>query len=237
MSKTYNLYIDESCHLEHDNQPIMCIGYTKIEYDQYPIIKNAVKGIKQRHKSVTEIKWSKVSMSRMTLYKELIDYFYSSDISFRCVLVKNKENLDHEKFNRGDHNAFYYKFIYLLLNNKYVNPIDEKYRVILDIKDTRGRERLRELDTCLNNKNKGDSPFVYFQNIRSDENELLQLTDLLIGAITFKTRKEHLKSNASKAKCEIVAYLEQKTGYSLDDGTIPWEHKFNIFDFQISSTK
>jgi len=237
MSKTYNLYIDESCHLEHDLQPIMCIGYTKIEYEQYPSIKTTLKGIKLKHKSATEIKWSKVSMSRMPLYKELIDYFFSSEISFRCVLVKNKKNLDHDKFNRGDHNAFYYKLIYLLLNNKYVNPTDEKYRVILDIKDTRGRERLNELVACLNNKNNGDSPFIHFQHIRSDENELLQLTDLLIGAIGYKSRGEHLKHFASKVKCEIVAYLEQKSGYSLDDGTIPWEHKFNIFDFQISSPK
>jgi hypothetical protein len=28
----YNLYIDESCHLEHDRMPVMCIGYTKIQY-------------------------------------------------------------------------------------------------------------------------------------------------------------------------------------------------------------
>jgi len=237
MSQTYNLYIDESCHLEHDKSTIMCIGYTKINNSDYHDVKTEIKSIKLNHKSVTEIKWSKLSMSRVQLYKDLIDYFFSSNITFRCVLVKNKMNLDHERFNRGDHNAFYYKLIYLLLNNKYVNPVDEKYRVILDIKDTKGRERLKELDECLNNKNKGDSPFIYFQNIRSDENELLQLTDLLIGAITFKTRNEHLKPNASKVKCEIVSYLEQKSGYSLDDGTIPWEPKFNIFDFQISSAK
>ncbi len=237
MSKTYSIYVDESCHLEHDGFPIMCIGYTKIEYKQYPVIKSAIKEIKLRHKSATEIKWSKLSMSRLPLYKEIIDFFFSSGIEFRCVLVKNKGNLDHETYNRGDHNAFYYKIIYLLLNNKYTNPKDEKYRVILDIKDTRGRQRLSELDKCLINKNEGNSPFKYFQNIRSHENELLQLTDLFIGAIAYKTRKEHEKENASKVKCEVIDYLEKRSGYHLDEGTIPWEHKFNIFDFQISSSK
>ena len=33
--KEYTLYIDESCHLESDNFPVMCIGYTKIENSQY----------------------------------------------------------------------------------------------------------------------------------------------------------------------------------------------------------
>lgn len=234
MNNIYNLYIDETCHLEYDKQSVMCIGYTKIKHDDYESIKNDLKSIKLKHKSTTEIKWSKVSMSRLELYKEIIDYFFAHDVAFRCVLVKNKKNLDHEKFNRGDHDAFYYKLIYLLLHNSYVNPTDEQYRVILDIKDTRGRERLKELDSCLNHK-EDKKAFIYFQHIHSHENELIQITDLLIGAVGFKARKEHTKSNASEIKCKIVEYLEKKSGYSLDDGTIPWESKFNIFDFQISA--
>ncbi len=237
MDKTYNIYVDESCHLEHDDCSVMCIGYTKIEAERYPMIKEALKKIKLKHRAATEIKWSKLSLSRLPFYKELIDFFFSSDITFRCVLVKNKNNLDHETFNRGDHNAFYYKVVYLLLNNRYTNPTNENYRVILDIKDTRGRERLSELKNCLSHKNGGNSSFQYFQNIRSHENELLQLTDFFIGAITYKSRKEHEKETASRIKCEVIDYLEKKSGYSLDEGTIPWETKFNIFDFQISSSK
>lgn len=237
MSKTFNLYIDESCHLEHDSQSVMCIGYTKINRTDYETTKQAIKAIKLRYKSPTELKWNKLSSSRLPMYKALIDFFFESNIDFRCVLVKNKSNLDHEKFNRGDHNAFYYKVIYLLLNNHYTNPVNDKYRVILDIKDTRGSERLSELENCLTHKNHGESPFVYFQNIRSHENELIQLTDLFIGAITYKARGQHLQDNASAVKCELIKYLEEKSGYSLDDGTEPWERKFNIFDFQISSSK
>lgn len=234
MSNLYNLYIDETCHLEHDKQSVMCIGYTKIKHDDYKTIKNDLKKIKLKHKSTTEIKWAKVSMSRLELYKEWIDYFFDHNIDFRCILVKNKKNLDHEKFNRGDHNAFYYKMVYLLLHNKYVNPVDEQYRVILDINDTRGRERLKGLDSSLCYQGE-DKAFVYFQHIRSHENELIQLTDLLIGAVGFKASEEHTKPNASKTKCELIDYLEKKSGYSLEEGTIPWESKFNIFDFQINA--
>ena len=142
MSKTSSIYIDETCHLENDNQSVMCIGYTKIDQLAYQSIKESIKSIKLKHKAPTEIKWNKLSLSRLDLYKELIDYFFKSPIEFRCVLVKNKSNLDHEKFNRGDHNAFYYKLVYQLLNNPWVNPSDTNYRVILDIKDTRGKQRL-----------------------------------------------------------------------------------------------
>lgn len=237
MEKTYNIYIDESCHLEHNDSTVMCIGYIKLEYGQYSTIKEAIKRIRFKHKTFSEIKWSKLSISRLSLYKELIDLFFLSNMEFRCVLVKNKGNLDHDRYNRGDHDAFYYKMIYLLLNNKYTNPTDDIYRVILDIKDTRGKVSLKVLGDCLKDKNEGSSPFKYFQHIRSNENELIQLTDLFIGAVTYKARKENEKTGASKIKLEVIDYLERKSGYSLDEGTIPWEPKFNIFDFQISSAK
>lgn len=233
----YDIFIDESCHLEHDGQTVMCMGYTKVVQEKYEELKKAIKQIKLKHKSPTEIKWNKISVSRIGLYKELIDFFFDAPVMFRCVLVKNKDFLDHEKFNRGDHDAFYYKVSYLLLNNTYTNPPESEYRIFLDIKDTRGRERLTELARHLGNKNVGDSRFVHFQHIRSDENEFLQLTDLFIGAVSYKARKEHLKSTASKAKIEVVQYLEAKSGYSLDDGTEPWKRKFNIFDFQIHGTQ
>lgn len=236
MSSTYNIYIDETCHLENDKLPIMCIGYTKIPHSEYYSVKNDIKKIKLKHKSPTEIKWNKLSWSRLELYKEIIDYYFDNNIEFRCVLVKNKKNLDHQKFNRGDHNSFYYKIVYLLLRNDYTNSVGDSYRVMMDIKDTRGKERLKELSIWLDKRYSGNSPFKYLQHIHSHENELLQLTDLLIGAVAYKTRKEHLKDGASKVKNYIVEYLEKKSGYSLDDGTVPWETKFNIFDFQISTS-
>ncbi len=235
------IYIDESCHLENDQLPLMCIGYTKIDSSKYETYKKEIKAIKLKHHSPTEIKWNKLSMSRLDLYKELIDYFFQKEIQFRAILVKNKAQLNHSKFNKGDHNSFYYTLVFLLLKNPYVNFTHDQFKVILDIKDTRGKERLQNLDLRLKKEYKTkyqkESPFHFFQHIRSDENEFLQLTDLFIGAITYKARKAHKDENASEVKKKIVSYLEQKSGYVLHDGTNPLEEKFNIFDFQIQTNQ
>lgn len=236
MKKMYNIYVDESCYLEHDGLPVMCIGYTKIESHLYPSIKEKFQKLKLKYHTPTEIKWNKVSVSRIELYKQLLDVFYEQPIEFRCVLIKNKANLDHKKFNRGDHDAFYYKVAYLLLHNSMVNNENDHYRVFFDYKDSWGKMRLKTLAEVFDNKYEGKSPFIYFQQLRSDENELLQLTDLMLGAVAYKARGEHLKENASAVKKEIVSYLENITGYNLSEGTIPWEHKFNIFDFQIRTS-
>ncbi len=227
----YNLYIDESCHLEHDGMPVMCIGYTKIDAENYPVIKDHLKQLKLHYKTPTEIKWNNISTSRLPLYKALVDYFFDAEIFFRCILVKYKSKLDHKQFNQGDHNNFYYKLIYFLLQSA-TNPPANEYKVFLDIKDTRGKERLKKIEEVLHNKYNNNSPFKEFQHIHSNENVLLQLTDLFIGAITFKARGLEKLDGANKAKVEMVHYIEAKSGYVLDEGTEPWENKFNIFDHQ-----
>jgi hypothetical protein len=236
MSTTYNIYIDESCHLEHDKSEVMCIGYTKINQEDYLNVKQAIKEIKLKHKSPTEVKWNKLSMSRWELYKELIDFFFASTIEFRSVLVKNKKNLGPERYNREDKNSFYYQTLIFLLNNK-VSYGDDIYRVYLDVKDTRGKTRLALLEEEILEKHNGNSPFKYFQHLHSNENELLQLTDLFIGAICYKARPEYNDEKASKIKQKVVQYLEESSGYVLDDGTEPWETKFFIDDFQVKPKK
>jgi hypothetical protein len=136
MKTIYNIYIDESCHLEHDTSEVMCIGYTKINSDDYDALKKLIKAIKLKHKAPTEIKWNSLSMSRWDLYKELIDFFFRSNIEFRSVLIKNKKNLGSIRFNRDDKNSYYYKTLKQLLNNK-VSDDEDLYHVFLDVKDTK----------------------------------------------------------------------------------------------------
>jgi hypothetical protein len=236
MSTTYNIYIDESCHLEGDKSEVMCIGYTKVAQEEYLSVKEAIKEIKLKHKSPTEIKWNKLSMSRWELYKELIDFFFASTIEFRSVLIKNKKNLAPERFNREDKNSFYYQTLKQLINNEVFNDGD-LYRVFLDVKDTKGKSRIKLLKDELALKHKDKSPFIYFQHLHSNENELLQLTDLFIGAICFKARKEYEQEKASLIKRKVIDYLEECSGYLLDDGTEPWETKFYIDDWVVKAVQ
>jgi hypothetical protein len=146
--------------------------------------------------------------------------------------VKYKKNLDHEQFNQGSHDNFYYKMIYFLLNNPFTTNPEDEYRVFLDIKDTRGREKIAKIKEVFNNYHKGKSPFIHFQHIRSHESVFIQLADLFIGAVTYKSRGLTEANNASPFKKFIIEYLEKKSGYMLNEGTEPWETKFNIFDHQ-----
>ena len=63
------------------------------------------------------------------------------------------------------------------------------------------------------------------QQVHSHEVEILQLTDLLIGAISYINRG----LNTSKAKNELITLIKQRSKYSLVKSTLLRERKFNIF--------
>lgn len=224
-----NIFIDESCHLEHDNIPIMCIGYIKVPQNNYAQLKEHFDALKLMHRTPMELKWNKFSNSRLPFYKALVDFFFNSPLEFRCILVKYKDRLNHDDFNSGSHDNFYYKLIYFLLKT---NPSNEECRVYLDIKDTRGKEKLNKIHDVFTQYYQGKSPFTHLQHIRSHDNVFIQLADFFIGAITYKTRTKSNPELNHAGRLEFVEYLEEASGFSLDEGTVPWETKFNIFDHQ-----
>ncbi|WP_273277736.1 DUF3800 domain-containing protein [Maribacter polysiphoniae] len=224
-----NIFIDESCHLEHDNIPIMCIGYIKVPQNQYAQLKECFEALKLEYHTPMELKWNKFSNSRLPFYKALVDYFFNNPLEFRCILVKYKDRLNHSDYNSGSHDNFYYKLIYFLLKT---NPSEEQYRVYLDIKDTRGKEKLNKINEVFTQYYKGESPFTHLQHIRSHDNVFIQLADFFIGAITYKTRMKSNPELNHAGRIEFIEYLEGASGFSLDEGTVPWETKFNVFDHQ-----
>src|SRR5690606_5143944 len=64
MSKTFNFYCDESCHLENDGMPYMLIAYVSSAYNQVKLHQTNIKALREKHRCFGEIKWTKVSKSQ-----------------------------------------------------------------------------------------------------------------------------------------------------------------------------
>lgn len=226
----YNIYCDESCHLEHDNQRYMILGGIICPKKLRNKVKNDISEIKSKYniKKNAEIKWNKVSPSKINYYKELIDYFFGNDeLRFRALII-DKTQLNHGEFNQT-HDDWYYKMYYQLLLNL-VEPKQENY-IYLDIKDTKSAKKVEGLKKYLSFKLM-DYEFEIIKNIQSmnsQESTLMQLADLLIGAIGYRNRKIYDNDNYSVAKRDLMMYIVDKSGYSLTKSTFLSEKKFNLF--------
>jgi len=228
----YNVYCDESCHLENDHQKVMVLGAIWCPEDSVNSLNKRIRSIKIKHNisSEFEIKWTKVSPAKIDFYLELIEMFFSeNNIHFRALVVDDKTKLNHGYYNQN-HDTWYYK-VYFTMLKVILNPYD-KYRIYLDIKDTRSSNKVKKLhDVLCNNMYDFSRQIIErVQTVRSEEIGLIQLADLLIGVVGYENRG--LKN--SRAKTLLVERVKELSGYSLTKSTLLRENKFNLFHWQAS---
>lgn len=238
MSELYNIYCDESCHLENDHLKVMVLGAVWCPKSQSRVIADAVRQIKKKHgiHEHQEFKWVKVSANKQDFYLDLVDYFFGcTDLHFRALFIPDKSILCHEQRNQT-HDDWYYKMYFIMLKQIF-SPHDQ-YNIYLDIKDTRGSQKIRKLHDVLCNNMYDFSRSIIkdVQLVRSHEIEQVQLADLLIGAISYVNRD--LATN--KAKLAVIEKIKENTksltysGYTLRHSTLLREDKFNIFRCHLS---
>lgn len=224
----YNIYCDESCHLEHDQSTVMVLGSIWCPYTKIQEVNKEIANIKSNHNipKNLELKWTKISPSKIELYSELLNYFFSNDhLHFRCIVIPDKKILNHEKFNQT-HDSWYYKMYFEMLH--FIFKREDSYDIYLDIKDTISSQKVRRLqEVCSNSLYDFSGSIINkVQVIRSEEVAIMQLVDLLIGSVCYENRDIEKRSSAKK---DLIEFIKKQTGYSLRKTTLLREDKFNIF--------
>ena len=93
LTMEYNIYCDESCHLEHDGIKPMAIGAVWCPREAKDTIFARLREIKVEHGLTPscELKWNAVSPSKLAYYKDVMNYFFDNqDLHFRVLIVKDK---------------------------------------------------------------------------------------------------------------------------------------------------
>lgn len=223
MNKTFNIYCDESCHIEHDHKNFFLLGSVSSAYNQVKRHAERIKYIKEKHHFYGEIKWTKVSSSQAQFYKDLLDYFFDTDLQFRAVVV-DKSKINNQNYNQ-DYDTFYYKMYYYLLNHN--KNSQYSYNVYLDIKDTLSAHKVNTLKEILNVKY---GVFRTVQNIRSHESVLMQLADFITGALSYNLNNPDKKV---MAKNQIIERIKQHTNQNLVNSSNWSDFKMNLFFIEL----
>jgi len=231
MASTFNIYCDESCHLEKEGCSSMVLGAIWCPLDKATEISNRVREIVVKHGQARhfEVKWTKVSESRQAMYLDLLDYFFDDDdIHFRALIIPAGTKLDHSAFEGQDVDTWYYKMYFDML--KVLLSPEDRYRIYVDIKDTRGAVKIARLHEvlCNNIYDFSQSIVERVQLVRSHEVGVLQLADLLIGAVSYVNRGLD-RQDGNAGKKAFVERMRHRSRYSLDRSTLVKESKVNLF--------
>lgn len=223
----YKIFCDESNHLYSDTSDLMVIGGIGCPTNQVEYVNRFIKYLKHKHKAMNELKWTKLNNNKKDFYQELLEFFFSSVfLKFNAQAVINKSKLNHDKYNEGEADTFYYKMYYYALL-PFLKP-HEDVNIFIDYKDTKGGQRAKKLNEVIDNTFYGQIN-VDFTIIHSHESQIMQLADIMIGAIAYKNREDI--AHASEIKKFIISTIEALGGISLDVSTPEWEEKFRIYRF------
>lgn len=205
----------------------LMIGSLWLPADLRTEVKDKVRVTREKHNTWGEIKWSKVSPSRLPFYLDLIDLFesYGLDMRFRCIAV------DHTQVNMelhdNDKELGFYKFYYQMLHN-WILDFNE-YHIYCDAKTNRDPQRMQVLKRCLFFSNLS-SEIKTVQSLPSGQVVMIQLCDLLLGAASSRLNNT-LKEGSAKET--LVMRLESHLGREKLESTSRSESKYNIFRIRL----
>lgn len=222
----YNVYCDESCHLVSNNSKYMLIGAVYCPKYKVKKVNEYIEHLKENYNlsDKIELKWNKIDKKTEKLYLDIINYFFNNDdLKFRVIVV-DKTKLDHEKYNQTE-NDFYHKVYYDML--KYIIIPGNSYNIYPDIKDTNSyyyhQVMLDYLRIKMSDTNKKTIKKV--QPIRSYEAPILQINDILIGALSYYYR--NLSGNS--VKLNIINKIKKLYQNDFNTSSYYSNTKFNIF--------
>ena len=102
--------------------------------------------------------------------------------------------------------------------------------VFIDIKDTNSILKVNKLKNILENWKQSPKHIKNIQQIRSHENSIMQLADLLIGAVAYKNRS----FESSLARIRLSNLISNRAKHELTTNTKYNAIKFNIFKMELS---
>lgn len=235
-----NFYCDESCYLQNDGNDFMVLGAIYCPNTFKKTINKNINKIKYKYgfSPSFEIKWTKISNKTIGMIKEILKYIKEKPfIRIRTLIATGKKSLTFSS--ETNYNEWYYKMYFTLLKKNVhdigVPVVDEnqkiitfnKFKFFLDKKDSNSVKNAEKICICFRNlyyKVSIPSCFQY-EIVDSKQMNLVQIIDIIIGAISYKIR--NIKSSA--AKLELVNYIEKLFDINLNLNSNYNENKFNNF--------
>lgn len=163
-----------------------------------------------------EFKWTKVSKAKSAAYRALVDLHFDvlcpNGVEFFAMAI-DTYGLDHRCYNEGDADLGYNKFLYQLLLHRVGKRFGEDERIVVDLDARNTTREPNELQRILNSAMGRElgtfmrPPFSRIAHRDSRTSRLLQLADLLAGAVAWHKNDQDARSEASPAKMDLANHI------------------------------
>lgn len=242
------VYVDESC--ADGRNRYLIHGALFLRGEQISPLRAAIDATVAGSGLADEVKWSGITRAKRAREIAVADHYFdgAADRSlangrrFQCLVV-DQHRLDVRGYHDGDRDVCFYKCLYNLLLKRiaeYALP-GEDVHVVLDQRSTL-RYDLADLLAVLNNamlRDLGDlAPSVRTVTYRDSQTcRLLQLSDLLTGAVGFHQNGMHLRPGASEHKRAVAEHISAKARLASLQIENCWSKHMGIWTLRMGSRR
>lgn len=230
----YNIFCDESGTVK---ERYMVLGGIILPKRQTKKIQMQIKAIKS---SVNfdnhEIKFSKLNnLKKLNLYTKVINDTYlneDNNIHFRCVIFDNQQ-ICHKNYTASVNDTIhpnvrgFYKQYYQLLKHQFCNINIGNFYVFLDQRSD-PIQMYRELHFYLQQDKNCSGEIKLISSIDSKKSELVQLADLLVGAVSYEVNNKNRKEKLNLVEfIKTKKYLKKLSDTSYKNSFRVWRFDYN----------
>ena len=193
----YDLYCDESGTEKGD----FFFGAIHCSRARANILNDQVERYRIETGINRELKWTKVSRELPAQYKSFVDVFLKDEAA-TFLLSEISKGRHWRKLASSPDSQFLQAYFHFL---EQVMKPHARYAIFLDDSSSK-RYKFNSLYYCLNLpaiKNRRQKKVTSFQTVNSNENSLIQLVDVLLGALTSTATASH--------KVELSNYVKNRT--------------------------
>lgn len=217
-------FLDESGSLNNKTEPYFTLGILKMSQPYY--LQSQILYERTKNNFHDEIKFNKLSNSNIKFAKIIIDsVFNTKSLNFYSYTTHKSSKYFLEHFSNNEWKA--YEDITL----KLMDAVLARHEMLILIADhivtPRNIKYEVNVKKIFNNK-KSRLAIAGVCRFDSKSNDLLQVTDLLIGAITYDLKIQTKLVSGDKYKVELVNYLKENLG-AINFMNGFKNHDFNIF--------
>lgn len=222
----FRVYCDESNTDGGKRHPVY--GAILVALDDLPTVQREIAAWRQREGIHGELKWEKMRGGlRLKKYKSLVELLFSLArhrqlIQFKAIIL-DRHAPEYRIYSKGNDEIGFYKTYYHWLLWYFAKfPLRHrcKLRVIIDDRNLpkNAKDPFTKLKFALNNGIRkeldatADDVVTEVTPLDSKQSDLLQVADLLMGAVGYHSQGFHLDPKANKGKVELARYIAARVG-------------------------
>lgn len=238
----FHIYCDESSQTKHR---YTVIGAAFCRSTSAPRIAATVEAAIAPFGGSSELKWQKVKRKNLPMYEAAVTTFFrllhGKSLHYYCLVIDN-QTVDHKKYSGDDHDLGFTKFVFTLLY-KFSRIYKDKNLFYCFLDDRTTRHRPEAMQVALNARVRRDAPRGYdpyrlVAFTESHKSRLIQMTDIITGAIAYETNQHHAAAGPAEYKVALMKHAAKSAGvYTLAAPTRTFGTGFDIWHLEFKEPR